>query len=134
MMLCGDKQHEQHEPMTRKMEHKGAYAMPDQEHTGHLSKAEAEQWVREMESSDGKRGAHWTMDQTTQVLRQRGYDLDPAEWYAIMNAMYADYCMVAKQFGVDNIDFYAELAKAWLCDEDAVEDKARQYWEHVAER
>ena len=58
--------------------------------------------------------------------------LEPAEWYAILNAMHADYFNVAKMFGVDNIDFYAAMAKAWLCDEDAVEDKARQYWEHVA--
>ena len=49
-----------------------------------------------------------------------------------MNAMHADYFKVAKMFVVDNIDFYAAMAKAWLCDDDAVEDKARQYWEHVA--
>ena len=40
----------------------------------------------------------------------------------------ADYFEVAKMFGVDNIDFYAAVAKAWLCDEDAAEDKTRQYW------
>ena len=60
--------------------------------------------------------------------------LEPAEWYAIMNAMHAGYFKAAKMFGVDNIDFYAAMAKAWLCDDDAVEDKARQYWEHVAKR
>ena len=27
-----------------------------------------------------------------------------------------------------------DVAKAWLCDEDAAEDKARQYWEHIAKR
>ena len=27
-----------------------------------------------------------------------------------------------------------DVAKAWLCDKDAAEDKARQYWEHVAKR
>ena len=46
----------------------------------------------------------------------------------------ADYFEVAKMFGVDNIDFYAAMAKAWLCDEDAVEDKARRYWEYVAKQ
>lgn len=56
------------------------------------------------------------------------------EWYAIINAVHSDYCMVAKQFGVDNVDFYAELAKAWLCDEDAKEDKAKKYWEYIVER
>ena len=60
--------------------------------------------------------------------------LEPAEWYAIMNAMHADYFKVAKIFSVDDIDFYAAVAKAGPCGEDAVEDKARQYWEHVAKR
>ena len=101
-------------------------------HRGHLSREEAHEWVRSMEHEDGTKGEHWTCEQTTQVMRNKGYEFEPAEWYAIMNAMHADYFKVAKMFGVDNIDFYAAMAKAWLCDEDAVEDKARQYWEHVA--
>ena len=101
-------------------------------HRGRLSREEAHEWVRRMEHEDGTKGEHWTCEQTTQVMRNKGYEFEPAEWYAIMNAMHADYCEVAKMFGVDNIDFYAAMAKAWLCDEDAVEDKARQYLEHVA--
>lgn len=108
--------------------------MPVKDHGGPLSKEEAHEWVRGMEHADGKRGQHWSMEQTTQVMRQKGYDLDEAEWYAIMNAMHADYCTVAKMFGVDNVDFYASLANAWLCDADAKEDKARRYWEYVAEK
>ena len=101
-------------------------------HRGRLSREEAHEWVRSMEHEDGTKGEHWTCEQTTQVMRNKGYEFEPAEWYAIMNAMHADYFKVAKMFGVDNIDFYAAMAKAWLCDDDAVEDKARQYWEHVA--
>ena len=103
-------------------------------HSGRLSREEAHEWVRHMEHEDGTKGEHWTCEQTTQVMRNKGYEFEPAEWYAIMNAMHADYFKVAKMFGVDNIDFYAAMAKAWLCDEDAVGDKARQYWEHVATR
>ncbi len=103
-------------------------------HGGRLSREEAHEWVRSMEHEDGTKGEHWTCEQTTQVMRNKGYEFEPAEWYAIMNAMHADYFKVAKMFGVDNIDFYAAMAKAWLCDDDAVEDKARQYWEHVATR
>ena len=103
-------------------------------HRGRLSREEASEWVQHMEHEDGTKGEHWTCEQTTQVMRNKGYEFEPAEWYAIMNAMHADYFKVAKMFGVDNIDFYAAIAKAWLCDEDAVEDKARQYFEHVAKR
>lgn len=103
-------------------------------HRCRLSREEAHEWVQHMEHEDGTKGEHWTCEQTTQVMRNKGYEFEPAEWYAIMNAMHADYFKVAKMFGVDNIDFYAAMAKAWLCDEDAVEDKARQYWEHVAKR
>lgn len=101
-------------------------------HRCRLSREEAHEWVQHMEHEDGTKGEHWTCEQTTQVMRNKGYEFEPAEWYAIMNAMHADYFKIAKMFGVDNIDFYAAMAKAWLCDEDAVEDKARQYWEHVA--
>ena len=103
-------------------------------HRGRLSREEASEWVQHMEHEDGTKGEHWTCEQTTQVMRNKGYEFEPAEWYAVMNAMHADYFKVAKMFGVDNIDFYAAMAKAWLCDEDAVEDKARKYWEHVATR
>ena len=103
-------------------------------HRGRLSREEAHEWVLHMEHEDGTKGQHWSYEQTTQVLKNKGYDINCAEWYAIMNAMHADYCEVAKMFGVDNIDFYAAMAKAWLCDDDAVEDKARQYWEHIVKR
>lgn len=103
-------------------------------HRGRLSREEAHYWVLHMEHEDGTKGEHWTCEQTTQVMQNKGYEFEPAEWYAIMNAMHADYFKVAKMFGADNIDFYAAMAKAWLCDDDAVEDKARQYWEHVAKR
>lgn len=131
MMLCGDKGREPPVGAEHKREHKSAYAAHKMEHAGRLSKEDAEQWVAGMMSADGKRGAHWTMMQATQILHQKGYDLDEAEWYAILNAVYSDYCAVAKTFGVDNLDFYAELANAWLCDEDAVEDKAIMYYKYI---
>ena len=127
MMLMSSSHHD-------KTVHKDEYAGHHEKHDKHLSKDEAHEWVRSMEHKDGLKGQHWSYEQTTQVLKNKGYGINCAEWYAIMNAMHADYCEVAKMFGVDNIDFYAAMAKAWLCDEDAVEDKARQYLEHVATR
>lgn len=127
MMLMSSSHHD-------KTAHKDEYAGHHERHDKHLSKDKAHEWVRSMEHEDGLKGQHWSYEQTIQVLKNKGYDINCAEWYAIMNAMHADYCEVAKMFGVDNIDFYAAMAKAWLCDEDAVEDKARQYLEHIAKR
>lgn len=127
MMLMSSSHHD-------KTVHKDEYAGHHEKHDKHLSKDEAHEWVRSMDHKDGLKGQHWSYEQTTQVLKNKGYGINCAEWYAIMNAMHADYCEVAKMFGVDNIDFYTAMAKAWLCDDDAVEDKARQYWEHVAKR
>jgi len=49
------------------------------------------------------------------------------EFYAAFNMMQSDYGMVAKEFGVSKVDFYAAMAKAWIDDEDAVENKTALY-------
>lgn len=91
----------------------------------------AEEWTKHMQNADKTHGAHWTMEQTKQVLAQRKLECDPIEFYAVLNAMYSDYSDVAKKHGVNNMDFYADLAKAWLCDKDSVEDKAAAYFEYI---
>ncbi len=92
----------------------------------------AEEWVQAMKNVDGTKGPHWNHDQIRQVMQHYNIrDAEPHEFYAIMNAMYSDFCAVAKKFGVDTSGFYAELAKAWLQDEDAVEDKAAAYYCYV---
>ena len=48
-----------------------------------------------------------------------------------MNAMYSDYCKVAKRYGVDRPEFFAEMAKAWLEDKDAVPNKAAMYYDCI---
>ena len=102
-------------------------------HRGRLSREEAHEWVRRMEHEDGTKGEHWTCEQTTQVMRNKGYEFEPAEWYAIMNAMHADYFKVAKKFNVNNTEFYADLAEAFLCDKDAADDKLIRYYECVVD-
>ena len=54
-----------------------------------------------------------------------------------MNMMYSDYCAVAKKFGLDRPDFYAELAKAFLNDKDfggEPEEKVFLYYKCIAEQ
>ena len=96
-----------------------------------FSRAMAEEWTREMKNEDGTTGPHWTMEQTNQIMTQRGINCDPAEFYAAMNMVYSDYSKVAKKLNVSNIDFYAEIAKAFLDDQDAAPDKLARYYEFV---
>ena len=93
----------------------------------------AKEWTRQMRNDDGSTGEHWTMDQVKQLMAQKGIKHDPVEFYAILNAMYSDYCKVAKKHNVNTIDFYVDIAKAWLDDKDAVPDKAMAYYECIVE-
>ncbi len=96
---------------------------------------DAEEWVSHMENEDGTHGAHWTMDQVKNVMAQRKIDCDPIEFYAAMNMMYSDYYKVAKKHGVGNsLDFYVDMAKAFIEDKDAAPDKVYSYYEYVSSR
>lgn len=96
-----------------------------------LTKSGAEMWVRHMQNSDGSSGAHWDYNQTEQVRQQKGYKCDPVAFYAAMNMMYSDYCQAARDIGCNTVDFYAAMAKAFLEDADAPEDKIERYIECV---
>ena len=88
-------------------------------------------WMQALENEDGTRGPHWTKEQTTQAMQQRGIDLDPTRFYIAMNMIYSDYCNAAKAIGCSNMDFYVEMAKAFLEDGDAVPDKLAAYYEYI---
>lgn len=98
-----------------------------------LTRETAEEWIRKLENEDGTSGAHWNYDQTKQVITQKGLDCDPVEFFVAMNLMYSDYGKVAKKMGVNNLDFYVDMAKAFLDDKDAAEDKLARYYEYVVQ-
>lgn len=100
---------------------------------GGMSREMADSWMHDLENEDGSRGAHWSYDQTTNLLTQKKYDCDPIEFYAAMNMLYSDYYKVAKKFNVNNTEFYADLAEAFLCDKDAADDKITRYYEYVTD-
>lgn len=102
-------------------------------HPEHLSKADAESWVSRMKNSDGTVGAHWTFEQTQDVAKQRGVTCDKNDFWAAMNMMYSDYGKVAKMYSVDNTNFYADMAAAFLQDKDAVDGKLVEYWANIVD-
>lgn len=104
-----------------------------------LTKQMAEEWVDSMESEDSEKpeGETFTMEQAKQLAKKIGYETEgqkAIDFYAILNAVYSDYCKVAEKYDVDEPEFYACMAKAWLEDKDAVRNKAGAYYQHIVKK
>lgn len=93
-----------------------------------FTKDDAAEWVDHMDPP-----ARWTMEQTTAAMRQRNYNDDPEEFYAVMNAMFSDYGKTAAKHGIDKPDFWADMAHDFINDADAVTGKVEKYWRDIVE-
>lgn len=103
------------------------------ERTG-VTKEKAREWVEKMKNSDGSEGAHWNMEQLKNLREKMGFNqIDPMEFYVAVNMMYSDYCAVAKKYNIDNPEYYAHMAKAFLEDKDAGSGKLERYFEIVVD-
>ena len=62
------------------------------------------------------------------------HDIPRWAWGVTMNMMYSDYYDVARKFGVNVPEFYAELARAFLMDKDGPgpEEKLCAYYRCIA--
>ena len=70
-------------------------------------------------------GMKWSLDETTNVKNQFGYDdIRPVDFWIVMNSAYNDYYDLFK----DNVEYYAKYAHGFIKDEDAVEDKVYYYF------
>ena len=87
----------------------------------------ADRWVEAMQEEAGKE--LWGREEVEKISRKYGMDdLDKNEFYAVFNAVYTDFCDVAKKWDVDKAEFFADLARAFIEDEDAVGDKVAAYY------
>lgn len=83
----------------------------------------AEYAVSKMKNEDGTEGGHWDYDTTTSVMKSKGYDFHPCDWYYVLNMVYSDY------FSKDQPDdYYFKLAYDFLKDKDAPVGKAKKYF------
>lgn len=94
----------------------------------------AKEWVARMKNNDGTTGEHFKAEHAEQMRNAHCPDCDKMEFWAAMNMMYSDYCDVAKKMNVDRPDFYAHMAKAFLMDKDAGEEKMAKYMKYIAEK
>lgn len=127
--LCGDR-----DEMDVAEKHAEKTVMPRKAEAEHLTRSEAEHWVRNMMDDEGNRGGRWTLAEIKQYAGNFGVtgEQNIIDFYAAMNAMATDYGEVAKKHGVDNVDFYADMAKAFLHDRDAMPGKIKLYYEDIA--
>ena len=103
------------------------------EQYGEMDEHTARKWVRKMRNADGTPSPHWQPEQVEPLRMQHCPDCSKWEFWACMNMMYADYCSTAKKMGVDKPEFYAGMAKDFLEDEDAKDNKLMRYMKAVAE-
>lgn len=97
-----------------------------------MTRETAMEWMQSLENADKTRGPHWDMSKTNTVMAQNKLSGDPVEWFVALNLMYSDYCEVAKKMGVNNLDFYVCMAKAFLSDDDAQPGKLERYYQFIA--
>ena len=99
---------------------------------GKMSKKDFEKWGKMLENEDGTRGEHFKKEQAEQIAKQMGIDvhsLGGAEVFAMtMNMEYSDLCNVARKYGVDRPEYYADLAKAFLHDKDYKGNPEEKLW------
>ena len=92
----------------------------------------AKTWTKNMENADGTQGPHWSLEQTKQMMAQRKLSFNPSEFWVALNLVYSDFSQVAKKHGMGgSLEFYIDMAKAFLDDKDAQPDKLMHYYESI---
>lgn len=96
-----------------------------------FTREDAKVWCENMINSDGTKGGHWSINDTDGVGRPE--DVDDYIWNATMNMIYSDYADVAQKYGVGSVEFYADMAEAFLYDDDgpAPSQKLSRYYNYV---
>lgn len=105
-----------------------------------FSHKDMETWKSMMKNEDGTRGVHFREEQVKRACEQAGIDCEEFGedvFCLAMNMMYSDYCKVAKKYGVDRPEFYADMSKAFLRDKDfdgKPEEKLYLYYKSIVEQ
>lgn len=105
-----------------------------------FSHKDMETWKSMMKNEDGTRGEHFRKEQVKHACQQAGIDCEEfgEDVFGLaMNMMYSDYCKVAKKYGVDTPEYYADLAKSFLRDKDfdgKPEEKLYLYYKSIVEK
>lgn len=91
-----------------------------------FTEEDAREWAKNMNPP-----ARWTMEQTTAVMQQNGYNHNPCEFWVVMNMLFSDYGKTMIKNNMDKPEVWAALANDFLDDGDAVKDKVGRYWRDI---
>lgn len=91
-----------------------------------LTKADMMQWKKMLQNADGTHGEHYDMEQIMQAAEKmnvRFNNFSEKELCMTVNMLYSDYCRLVKKYipPEKELQFYIEMAKAFLDDEDGPE-------------
>jgi hypothetical protein len=86
----------------------------------------AKKWVQKMLPV----GEYWTIEKTTEARNDLGYSCDKIDFYVVANMMYNDYNDIVS--GDDKLAL--NMAKDWLHDTDAMQNKLYNYWKYIAKK
>lgn len=88
-----------------------------------LNEEMAYKWVNNMKPV----GEHWTIEETTNAMKQMGYNLNNIDFFVVANMMYNDYYDLVKE----DEELALKLSYMWLNDEDSVKDKLYEYYKYI---
>lgn len=103
---------------------------------GRMTREKAEKWIRSMKNPEGKPLQIVPYSEIQRVAPNYGVDGEHkmVEFWVVVNMVKSDYQDVGKKYAGDAVDFYAALAKDWLEDKDAVDDKLAMYKRYIVEK
>lgn len=90
----------------------------------HFSEELAKKAVDEMDNADGTTGEHWSLQQTNSLLTSQNLSYNKYDFYYVVNMLYSDFSNVLG----NDASMYLKMAKAYMDDPDASEDKAYCMW------
>lgn len=93
-----------------------------------FTEEDAKEWAKRMTPP-----ARWTMEQTCQEMKKRGYDHNPCEFWIVMNALFSDYGKTMIKYNADKPELWADLAHDFICDADAAPGKVGRYYRDIVE-
>lgn len=91
-----------------------------------LTKELAEKIIHKMHPH----GMKWTLEQTTDVMHQKGLTLDTVDFWIVMNMAYNDY----HEMFEEDLDKYVEYTKLFIKDDDAEEGKVYTYFTKIPKK
>lgn len=129
--FAANRMHDDDDDDEEREQHHGHAKMHDYPMMEQLTEEIATSWVSGLKNTDPEHpiGAKWSMETVKPLAMKHGFTTHEKqlEFWAVMNMMYSDYAETAKKHGVSTLDFYADMAKAWMRDKDAVEHKTAAY-------